>query len=63
MNMRMMVATGLRRGHRIPSELDHLWVEEYEAPGEDQPGVLWTVFDPEGRVLGVQVWRLERSGG
>ena len=32
--------------------LDHLWVEEYEAPGEEQPGVLWTVFDPEGRVLG-----------
>ncbi len=32
--------------------LEHLWVEEYEAPGEERPGVLWTVFDPEGRVLG-----------
>ncbi|MDE2763686.1 MAG: hypothetical protein OXQ94_00315 [Gemmatimonadota bacterium] len=32
--------------------LDHLWVEEYEIPGEERPGVLWTVFDPEGRVLG-----------
>ena len=32
--------------------VDHLWVREYEPPGEEQPGVLWTVFDPEGRVLG-----------
>ena len=32
--------------------LDHLWVEDYEAPGEEVDGVLWTVFDPEGRVLG-----------
>lgn len=32
--------------------LDHLWVEEYEVPGEERPGVVWTVFDPEGRVLG-----------
>ena len=32
--------------------LDHLWVEEYEIPGEERPGVLWTVFDPEGKVLG-----------
>ncbi|MCY4398896.1 MAG: hypothetical protein OXE96_06045 [Gemmatimonadetes bacterium] len=30
----------------------HLWVEEYEFPREDRPGVLWTVFDPTGRVLG-----------
>lgn len=32
--------------------LDHLWVEEYEPPGEELPGVIWCVFDPEGRVLG-----------
>ena len=32
--------------------LDHLWVEEFAVPGEDQPGVLWTVLDPDGRVLG-----------
>lgn len=32
--------------------LDHLWAEEYEAPGEEVDGVLWTVFDPGGRVLG-----------
>lgn len=31
---------------------DNLWVREYEAPGEDLPGTLWTIFDPEGRVLG-----------
>ena len=32
--------------------LHHLWVEEFEPPGEEQPGVLWTIFDPGGRVLG-----------
>ena len=30
----------------------NLWVEEYEFPREDRPGVLWTVFDPMGQVLG-----------
>jgi hypothetical protein len=28
-----------------------LWVEEYRRPGDDQPR--WTVFDPEGVMLGV----------
>lgn len=32
--------------------LDHLWVREYDPPGEEMDGVLWTVFDTEGRVLG-----------
>ena len=32
--------------------LNHLWVEEYEPPDRERPGSLWTVFDPEGRVLG-----------
>ncbi|MDE2653066.1 MAG: hypothetical protein OXI71_04540 [Gemmatimonadota bacterium] len=32
--------------------LDNLWVREYEAPGEDAPGRLWTIFDPDGRILG-----------
>ncbi len=32
--------------------LGHLWVYEYEAPGEEEPGTLVTIFDPEGRVLG-----------
>ena len=31
---------------------DYLWVEEYESPTDDRPARLWTVFDPEGRVLG-----------
>ncbi|WP_420449192.1 hypothetical protein [Candidatus Palauibacter sp.] len=30
--------------------LEYLWVEEYREPGET--GRVWTVFDPEGRVLG-----------
>lgn len=32
--------------------LDHLWVREYDLPGQDRPAPLWTVFDSEGRVLG-----------
>ena len=31
---------------------DHLWVEEYEAPTDDFATRLWTVFDPEGQVVG-----------
>ncbi|MDE2794229.1 MAG: 6-bladed beta-propeller [Gemmatimonadota bacterium] len=31
---------------------NHLWVEEYELPGEERPGSLWTVFDAQGRVQG-----------
>ena len=30
----------------------HLWVREYDLPREENPVPLWTVFDPEGRVLG-----------
>lgn len=30
----------------------HLWVREYDLPREERPAPLWTVFDPEGRVLG-----------
>lgn len=36
----------------ITDALDHLWVEEYEFPGEERPSSLWTVFDAEGQVLG-----------
>ena len=32
--------------------LDYLWVFEYEAPGEETPGSLAAIFDPDGRVLG-----------
>ena len=39
--------------------LDHLWVQEHNLPGEGGPNPLWTVFDPEGRVLGF----VETPGG
>ncbi len=32
--------------------LGYLWVEEFEPPGEELPNVLWTVFDPDGSMLG-----------
>ena len=38
--------------HIMTDALDNLWVWEYEAPGEDAPGRLWTIFDPDGRILG-----------
>ena len=37
----------------------HLWVREHELPGEGGAGPVWTVFDPEGRVLGL----METPGG
>ena len=36
----------------MTDRVDHLWIEEYESPTDDRPARLWTVFDPEGRVLG-----------
>ena len=36
----------------IADVLDYLWVEEYRLPGEGDDNPLWTIFDPEGRVLG-----------
>ena len=32
--------------------LGHLWVEEYESPADPRPTRVWTVFDPDGKVLG-----------
>lgn len=32
--------------------MGHLWVREHELPGEGRMNPVWTVFDPEGRVLG-----------
>ena len=32
--------------------VNHLWVREYEIPGEGASNPVWTVFDPEGQVLG-----------
>jgi len=36
----------------LTDELDNLWVREATLPGTDRPAPLWTVFDPDGRVLG-----------
>lgn len=30
----------------------NLWIREYDFPREERPAPLWTVFDPDGRVLG-----------
>lgn len=38
-------------GQMFVDRLGYLWVEEYRLPGQDHR--LWTVFDPEGRVLGL----------
>lgn len=37
----------------LSDRLGHLWVEEFDVPGDGQDAVLWTVFDPEGHVLGL----------
>ena len=34
----------------LVDDLDHLWVLEYNAPGDE--AYRWSVFDPEGRLLG-----------
>ena len=39
-------------GIRGDDALGHLWVYEYEAPGEETAGTLFNIFDAEGRVLG-----------
>lgn len=36
----------------LPDAAGNLWVREYDFPREERPAPLWTVFDPEGRVLG-----------
>ena len=36
----------------IADALDHLWVQEYRLPGAGDANPVWTIFDPEGRVLG-----------
>lgn len=38
-------------GRVFVDRLGHLWVEEYRLPGEEHR--LWTVFDPDGRILGL----------
>lgn len=39
-------------GAIMADAVGHLWVQEYDLPGQERPSPLWTVFDPEGRVLG-----------
>ena len=50
----------------IADKLAHLWVEEYESVADDYPARLWTVFDPEGGVLGYfetpKDWRIFEIG-
>ena len=36
----------------LADALGYLWVKEYSPPDIERPAQLWTVFDPEGRVLG-----------
>ena len=36
----------------LADDAGHLWVRAYEFPREERPAHLWTIFDPEGRVLG-----------
>ena len=36
----------------LADELNHLWVQEYNLPGEEGPNPVWTVFDSEGHVMG-----------
>jgi len=36
----------------MSDEVGHLWVREYEIPGEEGANPVWTVFDPGGQVLG-----------
>ncbi len=43
---------GQRPGEIITDRVDHLWIREYDHPREERTAPLWTVFDPEGHVLG-----------
>lgn len=47
------VAEHLPAFDRVISDASgHLWVEEHRVPGGKLSPLLWTVFDPEGKVLG-----------
>ncbi len=39
-------------GPALTDVADHLWVQEYDLPGEEVRNPVWTIFDPEGHVLG-----------
>ena len=36
----------------LSDAVGNLWVREFDFPREERPAPLWTVFDPDGRVLG-----------
>ena len=40
-------------GSVVGDALGHLWVAEFKRPGDDHARTLWTVFDPDGRALGL----------
>ncbi len=40
-------------GSVMGDALGHLWVADFKRPGDDYAGTLWTVFDGEGRMLGL----------
>ncbi|MCY4574499.1 MAG: 6-bladed beta-propeller, partial [Gemmatimonadetes bacterium] len=40
-------------GAVVGDALGHLWVAEFKRPGDDYVGTLWTVFDGDGRALGL----------
>ena len=40
-------------GAVVGDALGHLWVAEFKRPGDDYVGTLWTVFDGDGRMLGL----------
>ena len=40
-------------GAVIGDALGHLWVAEFKRPGDEYRGTLWTVFDGDGRMLGL----------
>ncbi len=40
-------------GAVVGDALGHLWVAEFKRPGDDHVGTLWTVFDGDGRMLGL----------
>ncbi len=37
----------------IGDALGHLWVAEFKRPGDEYRGTLWTVFNGDGRMLGL----------
>ena len=40
-------------GAVVGDGLDHLWVAEFKRPADEYEGTVWTVFDGEGRMLGL----------